>query len=322
MSTNPVTLFTGQWEDLTLEQVASYAAKLGYDGLEVACSGQHLDLERALEEPGYLDRFRRILDEHGLGLWAISNHVAGHAVANAPLDFRHQGLLQSRIWGDGDHEGVRARAAEEMQRAAKVARLLGIDRVVGFGGSSIWPYAVAFPGVPESVIEQGFDDFARRWNPILDVFDERGVVFALEVHPGEIAYDYWTAQRALDALDRRPAFGFNWDPSHMMWQGVDPARFITDFADRIYHVDCKDTVLRADNRAGILSSHLPWGDSRRAWDFVTAGRGEVPWDRCVAALAAIPYQGPISIEWEDEEVDRLTGAKMALDFIRDRLTAR
>lgn len=319
MSTNPVTLFTGQWGDLSLGEVAELAARWGYDGLEVDCSGRHLDLERALEEPGYLDGFRRVLDEHGLGVWAISNHVAGHVVANIPLDFRHADLVLPRIWGDGDHEAVRARASAEMVRAARVARLLGVDRVVGFGGSSIWPYTVAFPGAPEAVIEHGFQDFAARWNPILDVFDREGVVFALEVHPGEIAYDYWTAQRVLETLGNRPAFGFNWDPSHMMWQGVDPARFIEDFGGRIYHVDCKDTVIRADGRAGILSSHLPWGDGRRAWDFVTAGRGEVPWTRCFAALAKIGYQGPVSIEWEDEEVDRLTGARAALEFVRAEL---
>lgn len=318
---NPVTLFTGQWNDLDLTEVADLAAGWGYDGLEVDCSGHHLDLERALADRDYLDGFRRTLRDRGLRLWALSNHVAGHAVANGSFDFRHEELMLPRLWGDGDAEGIRARSAEELKRAAQVAGMLGVHRVVGFGGSSIWPYVVAFPSASESVIEAGYEDFARRWNPVLDVFDTEGVVFALEVHPGEIAYDSWTSRRALEALDRRSAFGFNWDPSHMMWQGIDPALFIEDFADRIYHVDCKDTVLRSDGRTGILSSHLPWGDERRAWDFVTAGRGTVPWTRCFAALAAIGYDGPVSIEWEDEQLGRLAGAKQALDFVRDSLFA-
>jgi len=207
-----------------------------------------------------------------------------------------------------------------MKRSARVARKLGIDTVVGFTGSSIWQYIAMFPPVDASVIERGFDDFAQRWNPILDVFDAEGVRFAHEVHPSEIAYDYWSAVRTLDAIGRREAFGFNWDPSHMMWQGIDPVGFIVDFAERIYHVDCKDTRLRPNNgRAGVLGSHLPWGDPRRGWDFVSTGRGDVPWEDAFRALHSIGYTGPISVEWEDAGMDRLHGAAEAVTFVRSLL---
>ena len=221
MSSHPVTLFTGQWADLPFEEVARLAAAWGYDGLEIAASGDHLDLRRADEDDAYAASRREILDRHGLQVFAISNHLAGQAVCDDPIDFRHQGILRPYVWGDGEAEGVRQRAAEDMKRAARVAGKLGVDTVVGFTGSSIWPYVAMFPPVPESVIEQGFQDFADRWNPILDVFDAEGVRFAHEVHPGEIAYDYWSSARALDAIDHRDAFGFNWDPSHMMWQNID-----------------------------------------------------------------------------------------------------
>ena len=241
-------------------------------------------------------------------------------MCDAPIDFRHQAILREYVWGDGDAEGVRQRAADDMNRAARVARKLDIDTVVGFTGSSIWPYVAMFPPVPASVIEGGFEDFAARWNPILDVFDGEGVRFAHEVHPGEIAYDYWSSVRALEAIDHREAFGFNWDPSHMMWQNIDPVGFIVDFADRIYHVDCKDTRMRPQNgRAGVLGSHLPWGDPRRGWDFVSTGHGDVPWEDSFRALDAIGYTGPISIEWEDAGMDRLHGAAEAVGFVRSLL---
>jgi sugar phosphate isomerase/epimerase len=167
------------------------------------------------------------------------------------------------------------------------------------------------------MIDAGYEDFARRWNPILDVYDEVGVKFAHEVHPSEIAYDYYTTQRTLEAIGHRPAFGLNWDPSHMVWQGVDPVNFILDFADRIYHVDCKDTKVRTgDGRRGIVSSHLGWADLRRGWDFVSTGHGDVPWEDCFRALNSIGYPGPISIEWEDAGMDRLIGAPEALQFVR------
>jgi len=149
------------------------------------------------------------------------------------------------------------------------------------------------------------------------VFDEHDVRFALEVHPSEIAYDYWTTVRTLEAIGHRPAFGLNWDPSHMVWQEVDPVGFLVDFADRIYHVDCKDTKMQTGNgRNARLSSHLPWADPRRGWDFVSVGLGDVPWGRCFRALNAIGYDGPISIEWEDAGMDRLQGAPDALEFVR------
>jgi sugar phosphate isomerase/epimerase len=229
----PITLFTGQWTDLPLARVAELAAGWGYDGLEIDCSGAHIDPLRALEEDGYLESIRETLDRHGLGVWAISNHVAGHAVADPTLDFRMKDLIASRIWGDGDIEGIHERAAEEMVRTARVAARLDVKTVVGFTGSPVWQYVVGFPGAPQEIIERGFKEFADRWNPILDAFDEHGVRFALEVHPSEIAYDYWTAVATLDAIGRRAAFGFNWDPSPHMWQGIDPANIQLDVRDRI-----------------------------------------------------------------------------------------
>ncbi|TCU50704.1 sugar phosphate isomerase/epimerase [Curtobacterium sp. PhB25] len=319
-TTNPVTLFTGQWADLPFEEVARLAAEWGYDGLEIAASGDHLDLARADEDDAYLRSRLEVLDRHGLGVWAISNHLAGQAVCDDPIDFRHRAILRDTVWGDGDGEGVRQRAAADMQRAARVARKMGVDTVVGFTGSSIWQYVAMFPPVGQDVIDAGYQDFADRWNPILDVFEAEGVRFAHEVHPSEIAYDHWTSVRALEAIDHRSAFGFNWDPSHMAWQGIDTVGFITDFADRIHHVDCKDTRIRsASGRQGILGSHLPWGDPRRGWDFVSTGHGDIPWEDAFRALRHIGYAGPISVEWEDAGMDRLHGAAEAAAFVRSLL---
>lgn len=216
-----------------------------------------------------------------LGVWAISNHLKGQAVCDDPIDDRHRAILSDRVWGDGEPEGVRQRAAEEMKHTARVAAALGVDTVVGFTGSAIWEYIAMFAPVPAETIEAGYQDFADCWNPILDVFDEVGVRFAHEVHPSEIAYNYWTTVRTLEAIGHRRAFGLNWDPSHMVWQDIDPVDFLLDFRDRIYHVDCKDTKRNIGNgRNGRLGSHLERGNPRRGWDFVSTGRGDVPWETC------------------------------------------
>ena len=312
---HPHTLFTGQWADLTLDEVAELAAGWGYDGLEIAVSGEHLDASR-WDDDAYIAERLGILEKHGLKVWTISNHLKGQAICDDPIDFRHQAIVGPAVWGDGDPEGVRQRAAEDMKNTARLAQKLGVDTVVGFTGSKIWKYVAMFPPVGQDVIDEGYQDFADRWHPILDVFEECGVRFAHEVHPSEIAYDYWTTRRTLEAIDHREAFGLNWDPSHFMWQEIDPVSFITDFADRIYHVDCKDIRVRVTGRNTRLGSHLPWGDPRRGWDFVSFGRGDVPWDAAFRALRSIGYEGPISIEWEDAGMDRLHGAKEALAHLK------
>lgn len=312
----PVTLFTGQWADLPFEEVARLAGEWGYDGLEIACWGDHIDVSR-WDDAAYVKSRHDILEKNGLKVWTISNHLAGQAVCDDPIDERHRGILNDRVWGDGEPEGVRQRAAEELKMTARMAAALGVTTVTGFTGSSIWKAVAMFPPASDAMIAAGYQDFADRFNPILDVFEEVGVRFAHEVHPSEIAYDYWTTKLTLEAIGHRESFGLNWDPSHMVWQDLDPVGFLWDFQDRIYHVHCKDTKKRLDNgRNGRLSSHLPWADPRRGWDFISTGHGDVPWENAFRMLNAIGYSGPLSVEWEDAGMDRLVGAPEALGFVR------
>ena len=316
----PVTLFTGQFADLPFEEVCRLASGWGYDGLEIACWGDHFEVDKAVADEGYVPERLAVLERYGLDVWTISCHLVGQAVCDDPIDERHRGILPARIWGDGAAEGVRSRAAQEIKDTARAAAKLGVKTVVGFTGSSIWHTVAMFPPVPPSMIERGYQDFAERWNPILDVFDEVGVRFAHEVHPSEIAYDYWTTVRTLEAIGHREAFGLNFDPSHFVWQDLDPVGFLWDFRDRIYHVDCKESVKQLNGRNGRLGSHLPWADPRRGWDFVSTGHGDVPWEPIFRMLNSIAYDGPISVEWEDAGMDRLVGAPDALAFVR-KLTA-
>jgi sugar phosphate isomerase/epimerase len=306
---------TGQWADLPLETLAPLAKSLGFDGLELACFGDHFEVDKALADAGYCSRKRKILEQHGLQVFSISNHLVGQAVLDR-VDARHKSILPAHVWGDGDPAGVNARAAEAMKDAARAARKLGVDVVNGFTGSSIWHLLYSFPPVPPAWIDEGFQLLAERFNPILDVFAECGVKFALEVHPTEIAFDLHTAQRALEALDHRAEFGFNFDPSHLIWQGVDPARFIRKFPDRIFHVHVKDAIVRLDGDNGILASHLSFGDPRRGWDFRSVGRGGVNFEEIIRALNDAGYAGPLSVEWEDSGMDRRHGARDACQYVK------
>lgn len=310
----PVTLFTGQWADLPIAELAQKAESFGYEGLELACSGDHFDVARALEEEDYVTKHRALLAESNLNVWAISNHLVGQMVLD-PNDHRSDDWAPKELAGDS--EGKREWAIEEMKRTARAAQRLGVDVVTGFTGSSIWQWIYPFPPVSADDIKEGYDFFAEKWGPIFDVFSECGVRFALEVHPTEIAFDLYSSQLALEAVGNHPAFGFNFDPSHLLWQGVDPAEFIYTFPDRIYHVHMKDVKVNLDGRTGILSSHLPFGDPRRGWDFRSVGRGDVDFEAIIRALNHIGYTGPLSVEWEDNGMGREFGAAESCAYVRD-----
>ena len=312
----PVTLFTGQWADLSFDTICKKAKEFGYDGVEPACWGDHFEIGKAINDDGYCDSRWEILNKHGLQCFAISNHLVGQAVCDN-IDARHKAILPPHVWGDGDPEGVRERAAEEMKNAARAAAKLGVKVVNGFTGSSIWHLLYSFPPVDSQSIEAGFRDFADRFNPILDVFDEVGVVFGLEVHPTEIAFDICSAERALQALNNRKTFGFNYDPSHLGYQGVDYVEFIRTFRDRIYHVHMKDAYWSPSlRRSGVFGGHLAFGDPQRYWDFRSLGRGTTDFEEIMRALNEIGYDGPLSVEWEDSGMDREHGATEAAAFVR------
>lgn len=328
MSSRPVTLFTGQWADLPFEVICEKAASFGYDGVELACWGDHFDVGKAKDSDDYCRHRWATLQKHRLACYAVSSHLVGQAVCDR-IDERHKGILPAQVWGDGDPEGVRRRAAAEMTDTARAARRFfnlapesvrrNLKRAVvnGFTGSSIWPLVYAFPPNLPRQIEDGFADFARRWRPILDAFDQYDVDFALEVHPTEIAFDLVSAARALEALGRHPRFGFNYDPSHFAYQGVDYVAFIRRFGDRIFHMHVKDVWWSPTPKAiGVFGGHADFGHPDRYWDFRSPGRGRIDFESIIRALNHVGYAGPLSVEWEDGEMDREHGAREAVTFVR------
>jgi sugar phosphate isomerase/epimerase len=311
----PVILFTGQWTDLPLETLAPKAADWGYQGLELCCWGDHFEVQRALSEDDYCQAKLDLLARHDLMVPVLGNHRVGQAVCDR-IDEQHQFLLPDYVWGDGKPEGVQQRAVEEMLATIQAAQKLGVSVLGGFTGSRIWPSVCGYPAPTAERVRSALQDFARQWNPILDACRDCGVRFAFEVHPGQIAFDLYSAELALDALHGREEFGFTFDPSHFHWQGVDPVEFLRRFPDRIYHVHVKDAVLNLNGRNGILNSYLPYGDPRRGWDFRAPGRGGIDWESVIRALNEIGYEGPLSVEWKDAAVQRDYGAEEACRFVK------
>jgi sugar phosphate isomerase/epimerase len=311
----PVLLFTGPCADLSLEELAQKAGEWGYQGLELACWGDHFEVQRALSESDYCQKKLEILARFDLSAPILSNHRVGQAVCD-PIDSRHQPLVPDYVWGDGQPQGVQQRAAEEMKATIRAAERLGVAVVGGFTGSALWSYVVGYPPPTAQAVRDGLKDFARKWNPILDVCRDSGVKFAFEIHPGQIAFDLHSAETALDALNGREEFGFTIDPSHLHWQGVDPVEFLRRFPDRIYHVHVKDVQLTLNGRSGLLGSYLPLGHANRGWDFRSPGHGGIDWEAFIRGLNEIGYDGPLAVDWKDPGMDREFGAEDACKFVK------
>lgn len=309
----PVTLFTGQWADLPFDEVCRLAGSWGFDGLELCTWGDHFDVHAAVGNSSYVAERREQLARYGLGCWCVGSHLVGQLVGDNP-DPRNDTFAPDQL--AGKPEEIRKWAIDEMMATAHAAKAFGIDVVTGFMGSSIWGWWYGFPPTEPEMVEDGYHRSAELWSPILDEFDSAGVRFALEVHPGEIAYDLYTMQRLLEEFDGRATLGVNFDPSHLVWQGIRPELFFRDLSDRVYHVHMKDTKVTLDGRASILGSHLPFGDLRRGWNFVSLGHGSVDFDAIIREMNASGYSGPLSIEWEDNGMNREIGAREALEFVR------
>jgi sugar phosphate isomerase/epimerase len=311
----PAILFSGGWADIPLEELAAHAADWGYQGLELCCWGDHFEVQRALSEDDYCQKKLDLLAHHDLQPAVLSNHRVGQAVCD-PIEPRHRRILPDYVWGDGKPEGVRQRATQEMLATVQAAQKLGVGVVSGFSGSPLWSAVTGYPRPTPGEVDEALEAFAHEWSPILDACREAGVRFALEVHPGQVAFDLFSAEAVLDVLGGREEFGFTLDPSHLHWQGVDPAQFIRRFPERIYHVHIKDLALTLDGRSGVLNAYHDRGDARRGWEFRAPGHGGVDWESFIRALNAAGYSGPLSVEFSDAAMQREHGAEEACRFVK------
>ncbi|MDY0091111.1 MAG: sugar phosphate isomerase/epimerase [Candidatus Vecturithrix sp.] len=310
----PVTIFTGQWADLPFEELCRKVKGWGYDGVEIACWGDHMDVRKAASDPTYVKEKKAILKKYGLGCWALGAHLAGQCVGDR-YDERLDAFAPDAV--KGKPKEIQKWAIEEMKYAAQAAKNIGCYVVNGFMGSPIWKFWYSFPPTTDEMVEKAFQTIKTLWTPIFDEFDTCGIKFALEVHPTEIAFDLYTAQKLLEVFECRETLGFNFDPSHLLWQGVQPHLFIREFPDKIFHVHMKDVAMTLDGKAGILGSHLAFGDLRRGWNFRSLGHGHVEFEEIIRELNAANYTGPLSVEWEDNGMEREFGAQESADFVKE-----
>ncbi|MSQ94141.1 MAG: sugar phosphate isomerase/epimerase [Gemmataceae bacterium] len=310
-----VLLFSGQWAQYPLEELAQKLGDWGYQGLELCCWSDHFEVQRALSEDDYCQQKLDLLARHDLQVLVLGSYRVGQAVCDR-IEPRHKKILPDYVWGDGDPAGVQERATAEMLATVQAAQKLGVGVVSGFTGSALWPGVIGYPANSPAEVQDGLRDFADRFGPILDACRDAGIRFALEVHPGQIAFDLYSAEMVLEAVEGREEFGFTFDPSHLHWQGVDPVEFLRRFADRIFHVHIKDLAMTLNGRTSVLNAYQPYGDVRRGWEYRSPGHGGIDWESIIRALNAIRYEGPLCVEWSDAGMDRDAGAEEACKFVK------
>ncbi|MEI7616316.1 MAG: sugar phosphate isomerase/epimerase family protein, partial [Actinomycetota bacterium] len=216
-----------------------------------------------------------------------------------------------------DPKAMREWAVQEVRYTIQAAKNLDIKIITGFTGSPIWPFWYSFPQTTQEIVDEGFNTIVKRWTPLFDEMDKQDIKFALEVHPTEIAFDYYSFVKLLQVFNYRKTLGMNFDPSHLLWQGIKPHLMIRELPDRVYHVHIKDASVTLDGLTGILGSHIEFGSTKRGWNFRSPGRGGVDFSAIIRELNEIGYDGPLSVEWEDSGMERILGASEACAFVKN-----
>jgi sugar phosphate isomerase/epimerase len=303
-------IFTILFNELNLEKVLEYVSKLGYEAVEIAAwkGSNHMNIEKVLS--GGATEYKRTIEKYGLIISALSNHLEGQLVLG-PHD------ESTDEWFKGTSEEKVKYGMERMKKTAEAAAALDVPVVNGFIGSPNWGAWYIFPPAYEKIFEKGFELFAERWGEILDHFAAHGVKFAHEVHPQEQAYNIETAERAIKAINGKREFGFNFDPSHLIWQSIDPVIFIKKFGYRIYHAHAKDAELVKENLP--ISGCIPTGSWRRpdrGFRFRVVGWGDVNWKRILTAFVEVGYDYVLSYEHEDPVMSREDGCEKCIAFLK------
>ena len=303
-------IFTILYNDQPLEKVLRYVSQLGYEAVELAAwkGSTHLDIDKVVS--GGAQELKRLVEKYNMTISAVSNHLEGQLVLG-PHD------ASTDDWFKGTPEEKIKYGIMRMKKTADAAKALDVPVVVGFTGCPNWGAWYIFPPAYEKIYESFFDVFAERWGEILDHFASNGVKFAHEVHPQELAYNIETAEQALKAINGKKEFGFNFDPSHLVWQLIDPVVFIKKFGDRIYHAHAKDGELVEENlrTSGVIPTGS-WMRPTRGFRFRIPGWGQVPWKRVITALAEVGYDYVLSYEHEDPVMSREDGVEKTIAFLK------
>lgn len=297
----------------TLANLAAWAKSLGYEGIQLPTDKRLIDLELAADSQTYCDEIKGVLAEHGVALTELSTHLQGQLVAVHPAyDQLFDGFAAPEV--RGNPQARQEWAVGQVKAAAKASRRLGVTTHASFSGALAWPYLYPWPQRPAGLVEEAFGELARRWKPILDVFDDAGVDVCYELHPGEDLHDGVTFERFLEAVGNHPRANILYDPSHFVLQQLDYLEFIDIYHERIKAFHVKDAEFRPNGRQGVYGGYSGWLE--RAGRFRSLGDGQIDFGAIFSKMAQYDYAGWAVLEWECCLKHPEDGAREGADFIR------
>ena len=300
----------------SLENLAGWASGLGYKAIQLPCDPRLFDLEQAADSQAYCDDIVALLASHGLQISELSTHLQGQLVAVHPAyDTLFDGFAPAHV--RGDPAARQAWATDQLLRAARASRRLGLAAHVSFSGALAWPYLYPWPQRPAGLVEEAFAELGRRWLPILDAFEEAGVDVCYELHPGEDLHDGVTFERFLDTVGGHRRANILYDPSHFVLQQLDYLAFIDIYHERIKAFHVKDAEFRPNGRQGVYGGYLGWQE--RAGRFRSLGDGQIDFKAIFSKLAQYDFPGWAVLEWECALKHPEDGAREGADFIRNHI---
>ncbi|WP_298281873.1 sugar phosphate isomerase/epimerase [Acidocella sp.] len=300
-----------------IDGLAGWAAEKGFKGVQIPSWDKRvIDLELAADSQDYCDDLRGRLARHGLVVTELASHLQGQLVALHPaFDLPVDSFAPRHL-----HRNPAARqgwAETQLRLAARASRRLGLDRHVTFSGTLLWPYLYPFPQWPDGLIDDGFDELARRWRPLLDAFDESGVDLCFEIHPAEDLHDGLTFEMFLERVDQHSRCNIMYDPSHLLLQSLDYLTYIDHYNERIKMFHVKDAEFRPTGKTGAYGGFQPW--LRRAGRFRSPGDGQIDFKGIFSKLAAYDFDGWAVLEWECCLKNPEDGAAEGAKFISDHI---
>ncbi len=298
----------------SLEGLAQWAANLGYQALQIPCNHPAIfDVQRAASSQSYCAEVTELLNRYGLHISELSTHLEGQLIAVHPAhDAAFDNFAPASV--RGNRQARTAWAIEQVKHAAAASKNLGLSAHATFSGSLAWPYVYPWPPYNPQLLDEAFAELARRWRPILDVFDQYGVDVCYELHPGEDLHDGVTFERFLALVDNHPRCNILFDPSHLHLQHIDYLQFIDIYHARIKAFHVKDAEYLPNGRSGVFGGYQKWID--RAGRFRSPGDGQIDFKGIFSKLAQYDYSGWAVLEWECCLKDADTGAREGAEFIR------
>jgi sugar phosphate isomerase/epimerase len=299
-----------------LENLAGWASGLGYQAIQLPCDPRLFDLEQAADSQAYCDDVAGMLASHGLQISELSTHLQGQLVAVHPAyDALFDGFAAPHV--RGNPAARQAWATDQLLRAARASKRLGLAAHVSFSGALAWPYIYPWPQRPAGLVEEAFAELGRRWLPILDAFEDAGVDICYELHPGEDLHDGVSFERFLDAVGGHRRASILYDPSHFVLQQLDYLAFIDIYHERIKAFHVKDAEFRPNGRQGVYGGYLGWQE--RAGRFRSLGDGQIDFKAIFSKMAQYDYPGWAVLEWECALKHPEDGAREGADFIRSHI---